>query len=64
MADRYLSSIPILKTLFLILQVSIAVSRTLFGDVNYNGTIFVDDMFDNDWVIMFISFNVIDNVYW
>ena len=32
-------------------QVSIAVSKTLFGDVDFNGTIFVNDDTDDDWVI-------------
>ena len=31
-------------------QASIAVSKTLFGDVDFNGTLFVDDDEDDDWV--------------
>ena len=38
-------------------QVSIAVSRTLFGDVDFNGTLYVDDDLDNDWVIEFDIFS-------
>ena len=32
-------------------QVSIAVTKTSFGDVDFNGTMFVDETNDNDWVI-------------
>ena len=35
-------------------QVSIAVSRPLFGDMDFNGTIFVNDDKDDDWVIHFL----------
>ena len=31
-------------------QVSIAVSRSLYGDVDFNGTIYVANADDNDWV--------------
>ena len=41
------------KILVLIIQVGIAVSRTLFGDVDYNGTIFVNSEQDDDWVSHF-----------
>ena len=30
---------------------SIGLSKTLFGGVDFNGTIFVDDDEDDDWVI-------------
>ena len=35
-------------------QASIAVSKTLFGDVDFNGTLFVDDDEDDDWVTFFL----------
>ena len=36
---------------------SIAVSRPLFGDMDFNGTIFVNDDKDDDWVIHFLILN-------
>ena len=39
-----------------IYQVSIAVSETLFGDVDFNGTMSVDEStIDNDWVILYFN---------